>query len=78
MTVAANQFRLIVPRGIAVYPDGVLYPRLPLLGLRAHLSNHLHLTIDGERAAVTLRTPDWRTRLLRWLAPLVSVPGYFL
>ena len=41
---------------------------LPLLGLRAILSNNLHVAIDGERASVTVRTPDWRTRLLSWLA----------
>ncbi len=55
-------------RGIAVFPDGDAYPRLPLVGMRAILSNHLHVTIDGQHASVTLRTPDWRTRLLRLLA----------
>jgi hypothetical protein len=50
-----------------VYPDGEHYPRLPLLGMRAILSNRLHLTIDGARTSVTLRTPDWRTRLHSWL-----------
>ena len=44
------------------------YPRLPLVGLRAILSNRVHLAVDGERQQVTLRTPDWRTRLLRWLS----------
>jgi hypothetical protein len=60
--------RLILPKGIAVCPDSLRYPRLPLIGLRALLSNHLHLTVDGERNAVTLRTADWKTRLLRLLA----------
>jgi hypothetical protein len=67
-TVASSQYPLILPRGIAIYPDGENYPRLPLLGLRAILSNNLHLAIDGENNSVNLRTPDWRTRVLRWLA----------
>lgn len=54
-----------LPRGIAVYPNGENYPRLPLLGLRAILSNNLHLAIDGEGKSVNLRTPDWKSRLLR-------------
>ncbi len=54
--------------GIAVFPDAENYPRLPLLGMRAILSNNLHLAVDGEHASVNLRTPDWRTRLLTWLA----------
>ena len=53
--------------GIAVYPDMANYPRLPLLGLRAILSNQLHLTVDGKHASVTLITPDWRTRAISWL-----------
>jgi hypothetical protein len=53
--------------GIAVYPDDSNYPRLPLLGLRAILSNRLHFAIDGERTSVTLHTPGLRTRLLFWL-----------
>lgn len=58
---------LTLLNGIAVYPDEGNYPRLPLLGLRALLSNRLHLTIDGEHASVTMRSPDWRTRLGAWL-----------
>ena len=54
--------------GIAVHPDDEKFPRLPILGLRAILSNNLHLAIDGQHATVTLRTPDWRTRLLTWWA----------
>jgi hypothetical protein len=53
--------------GICVFPDEAKYPRLPLVGLRAILGNQLHLTIDGERASVTLRIPDWRTRAMAWL-----------
>ena len=61
--------RLHLPKGIAVYPDeGWPAPHLPLLGLQALTRNNLHLTIDGERRLVWLRTPDWRTRLLRWLS----------
>lgn len=67
MTVGVRQFSLMLPRGVAVYPDSEGYPRLPLLGLRALLSNKLHLTIDGDRRLVNLRTPDWRTHLLQWL-----------
>jgi hypothetical protein len=68
MTASPNHLLLDLPRGIAVFPDRENYPRLPLLGLRAILSNKLHLAIDGERNMVNLRTPDWRTWLLRWLA----------
>jgi hypothetical protein len=68
MTVASNRLLLVLPRGLAVYPDSAKYPRLPLLGLRALLSNNLYLTINGEHKSVNLRTPDWRTWLLRWLA----------
>ena len=59
-------FLFELPGGIAVYPVGMKYPRLPLLGLRAILSNNLYLTVDGGQAAVTLRTPDLHTRLLSW------------
>jgi hypothetical protein len=69
MTVSSDQpLFLDLPSGIAVFPDDADYPRLPLLGLRAILSNNLLLTVDGKHASVTLRTPDWRTRLLTWLA----------
>jgi hypothetical protein len=59
---------LNLPDGLVVYPDGANYPRLPLLGMRAILSNNLHVAVDGEHASVTVRTPDWRTRVLTWLA----------
>ncbi len=65
---AIQQHPMNLPRGIAVFPDDRDYPRLPLLGLRAIIGNKLHLAIDGERGLVNLRTPDWKTRLLRWLA----------
>jgi hypothetical protein len=59
---------LEINRGIAVYPDEAGFPRLPLIGLRTVQDNRLHVTIDGERHKANLRTPDWRTKLLRWLA----------
>jgi hypothetical protein len=69
MAVSSDQpLFLDLPAGIGVYPDDADYPRLPLLGLRAILSNNLFLNVDGKHASVTLRTPDWRTRLLSWLA----------
>jgi hypothetical protein len=40
---------------------------LPVLGLRALAVNKLHLLVDSECQLVHLRTPDWRTKLLRWL-----------
>lgn len=61
--------RLSLRKGIAVYPDGgPRSPHLPLLGLQALAENNLHVTIDSERRLVSLRSPDWRTKLLRWLA----------
>jgi hypothetical protein len=61
-------FRLRVQAGIAVYPDDSPdAPRLPLLGLRALEENRLHLRVDAERRLVSLRSPDWRTWLARWL-----------
>jgi hypothetical protein len=59
---------LNLPDGIAIFPDSREYPRLPLLGLRAILGNNLHLTVDGAQASANLRTSDWRTRFLSWLA----------
>ena len=58
---------LKVKEGIAIYPDET-GPRLPVLGLRALTRNKLHLTIAGQQRLVSLRTPDWRTWLLRWLS----------
>jgi hypothetical protein len=59
---------LELPRGIAVHPVATGFPRLPLLGLRALIANNLHLTLVGDQALVNLRTPDWRTWLLRRLS----------
>lgn len=51
-------FRVELDTGIAVYPANTPNaPRLPLLGLRALRRARLHLTIDCDRCAVTLRTP---------------------
>jgi hypothetical protein len=50
-------FRLEIDSGIAIYPTAMLSaPRLPLLGLRALRTAKLHLTIDGRRQRVGLRT----------------------
>jgi hypothetical protein len=44
-------------KSIAVYPPTMSNaPRLPLLGLRALRLAGLHLTIDGRRCAVSMRT----------------------
>jgi hypothetical protein len=53
-------FLLELLPGIAVYPakEGQpLYPRLPLLGLRAFRRAGLHIAIDCRRARVTIGTP---------------------
>jgi hypothetical protein len=53
-------FRLELPRGIAVVPSvsgEPIYPRLPLLGLRAFRRAGAHIAIDCRRYRVTIRTP---------------------
>jgi hypothetical protein len=50
-------YRLELPRGIAVHPDESSFPRVPVLGLRALITNRLHLTVDGEHRFASLRTP---------------------
>jgi hypothetical protein len=53
-----SPFRLETLPGIAVYPRGTAgAPRLPVLGLRALRRSKLHLTVDGDRCLVYLRTP---------------------
>jgi hypothetical protein len=47
---------LVADPGIAVYPSGVDFPRLPILGLRAISENKLVLIINGHRREATLRT----------------------
>jgi hypothetical protein len=66
--VDREPLRLPLRRGIAIYPDTASPSHLPLLGLQVLTENNLHLTIDGQRRLVALRTPDWRTTLLRWLS----------
>ncbi len=39
--------RLHIPQGIAIYPAGTRYPRLPLLGLRAIAKNKLECFANG-------------------------------
>ena len=52
--------RLEMPEGLIVYPEGVPNPaRLPIIGLRALVHNHLTLIMDGKRCEVTLKTPGW-------------------
>lgn len=56
----ARAIRLEMPEGLIVYPDTTPNPvRLPILGLRTLVRNHLKLTIDGRRREVTLCTPGW-------------------
>jgi len=61
--------RLRLPEGMVVYPRGVpTVARLPILGLRALVRNKLHFGVDPERCVVKVRSPDWRTWLLRLLS----------
>jgi len=53
--------------GIALFPNSGNFPRLPLLGLRAVTVNHFYLSLDGEQLSLTMRSPDWRSRILRLL-----------
>jgi len=53
-----------------IYPDD-LGPRLPVLGLRALTQNQVHVAIDPERMRVSLRTPDWTTKILGWFGRLL-------
>jgi hypothetical protein len=51
---------LEMPEGLIVFPENAPNPaRLPILGLRALVRNHLKLIIDGKRCEVTLKTPGW-------------------
>lgn len=58
---------LELPEGIAIH-SGSAFPRLPLLGLRAIVRNRLHLNIDSANHLVSLRTSDWRTKLVTLLS----------
>ncbi|MBM4073620.1 MAG: hypothetical protein FJ271_32575 [Planctomycetes bacterium] len=63
----SEPFQLSIDEGIAVYPDQAA-PRLPVLGLRALTTNRLQLLLDADNRQVHLRSPDWRTRLVRWIS----------
>jgi len=60
LPAALLPIRLRTPEGIAIFPENAPNPaRLPILGLRALVRNHLKLIIDGKRREVTLMTPGW-------------------
>ncbi len=48
---------LVLSEGFTLAPEGS--SRLPLIGLRAIVSNRLMIRIDGKRRRVTLRTQGW-------------------
>jgi hypothetical protein len=48
---------LVLAEGFTLAPEGS--SRLPLIGLRAIVSNRLTLRIDGKRRQVTLGTQGW-------------------
>jgi hypothetical protein len=49
--------RLAIPEGVADYPEDVPKPaRLPILGLRALVTNGLKLIVDGKGRVVSLKT----------------------
>jgi hypothetical protein len=54
-------YRLSFQAGIAIYPDEMNHPRLPLRGLRALTDNELRALIDGRGSHVTVGTagPWW-------------------
>lgn len=68
----ASPYCLELPRGIAVYPTEGEFPRLPLLGLRALISNRLHLAVDGGRGEAWLRSRHWLIRALE----VLGLPPY--
>jgi hypothetical protein len=58
--ISGMTYPLEMPQGISVFPDSSTEsPRLPLLGLRAILSNRLRLVIDGKRRETSLKTSGW-------------------
>jgi len=65
---AGRGFRLVLRRGLALYPDvpGIV-PPLPLLGLRALTENQLETLIDGQHREVSAHTPSWFANVLRML-----------
>ena len=55
-----DRYPLRMDGGIAVVHDSLPFaPRLPLLEIRAIISNRLRLFLDGDRRQVTLRTKGW-------------------
>ncbi|HEV3261574.1 MAG TPA: hypothetical protein VG013_32285 [Gemmataceae bacterium] len=54
-------------QGIAIYPRGIDFPPLPLLGLRALVRNNLQCFLDGRHREVSLHSQNWLSRLLRRL-----------
>jgi hypothetical protein len=55
--LAEGSLPLILTEGFTLAPEGS--SRLPLMGLRAIVSNRLILRIDGKRRQVTLRSQGW-------------------
>jgi hypothetical protein len=55
--LAEGSLPLILTEGFTLAPEGS--SRLPLIGLRAIVSNRLILRIDGKRRQVTLRSQGW-------------------
>jgi hypothetical protein len=55
--LAQGSFPLVLTEGFTLAPEGS--SRLPLIGLRAIVSNRLVLRIDGRRRLVSLRSPGW-------------------
>ncbi len=51
--------RIDVPEGVVVYPAGVNFPRLPLVGLRAIVRNKLDLAVKGKTGLAYLSTQAW-------------------
>jgi len=51
-------FRLQLDGGIAVCPDRMNYPRLPLIGLRTICRNQLDVRVDGKNRRVAIHVSD--------------------
>lgn len=59
---------------MAVAPSGAdqpVVPRVPLLGFAALRNNELDFWFDGRSGQAFLRTPDWRSRVIRLLNRIV-------
>jgi hypothetical protein len=55
--LAEGSLPLVLTEGFTLAPEGS--SRLPLIGLRAIVSNRLILRIDGKRLQVSLRSQGW-------------------